>query len=205
MPRLTALLVLAALALGALGAYDIVRGDPKLTDAATPAPASASPPTFELATVPTSIGTVVTSGGATLYRFDKDTAKPAKSNCTGACATTWPPLLAHGAPKLTGVDPALVGIAVRPDGAEQVTLGGWPLYRYSGDKAPGDLRGEGGAGGTWHAIGPNGKPAATPGKQPAKGSPSSHGPARPAAPTPAPAPAPVPAPEREPTSGGSGY
>lgn len=181
MPRLSALLVLAALALGALGAYDIERGDPKLADVAASARPSAPPPALELATVHTPIGTVVTSGGATLYRFDKDTATPAKSNCVAECATTWPPLLARGTPRLTGVDPALVGLVARPDGAEQVTLGGWPLYRYSGDKAPEDLRGEGGAGGAWHPVGPDGKSVASVGKQPAKGTRSSHEPARPAA------------------------
>ncbi|MEK6439705.1 hypothetical protein [Pseudonocardia sp. T1-2H] len=36
--------------------------------------------------------------------------------------------------------------------------GGWPLYRFAKD-APGDVKGEG-VGGTWQAIGVNGKPAA---------------------------------------------
>jgi predicted lipoprotein with Yx(FWY)xxD motif len=28
--------------------------------------------------------------GWTLYRFEKDTPKPPKSNCAGDCATKWP-------------------------------------------------------------------------------------------------------------------
>ncbi|WP_084210849.1 COG4315 family predicted lipoprotein [Pseudonocardia acaciae] len=172
MPRLTALLVLAALALAALGAYDVMRGDPDLATAAEPPPAPAAPPApaLDLATAHTPVGTVVTSGGKTLYRFDKDTAKPSKSACTGQCATNWPPLLEDGKPKLTGVEPGLVGIAVRPDGSRQVTLGGWPLYRYSGDKAPAEVRGEGMAGGAWHAVGVNGKPAAATKPKPRGGS-----------------------------------
>src|SRR5262245_12020758 len=31
--------------------------------------------------------------GFTLYRFDKDTTHPSKSNCNGDCAVTWPPVL----------------------------------------------------------------------------------------------------------------
>ncbi|WP_225446989.1 hypothetical protein [Streptacidiphilus sp. PB12-B1b] len=36
---------------------------------------------------------VLNGAGFTLYRFDKDTSSPSKSNCDGACATTWPPVL----------------------------------------------------------------------------------------------------------------
>ncbi|HEY2204501.1 MAG TPA: hypothetical protein VGH99_08505 [Pseudonocardia sp.] len=154
MSRLSALLVIAALALVALGTYSVLRGSPADP---TAAPASASSQ-LALATASTPLGQVVTGDGATLYRFDKDTAKPAKSNCAGACAKTWPPVLARsGQPELGGIDPALVGIVVRPDGSEQLTLGGWPLYRYAGDTI-GQTKGEG-VGGTWHAVGPTGKPA----------------------------------------------
>jgi predicted lipoprotein with Yx(FWY)xxD motif len=168
MPKLGIPLLLAALVLVGLGAYDVVRGRGPEVVAAAPPPAARPPATFELTATPTALGTVVTSGGAVLYRFDKDTAKPAKSNCAGQCAVTWPPLLAAGATQLSGVDPALVGIVVRADGSKQVTLGGWPLYRYSGDKVPGETRGEG-VSGTWRAVGPTGKPAAAT-KQPARSS-----------------------------------
>ncbi len=47
---------------------------------------------------------------------------------------------------------------VRADGSTQVTLNGWPLYRFARDTAPGDTKGEG-VGGTWHATGGDGKPA----------------------------------------------
>ena len=40
---------------------------------------------------------------------------------------------------LTGVDQSLVGMVQRADGTSQLTLGGWALYRYSGD-APGRRR-----------------------------------------------------------------
>ncbi len=208
MSRLSALLTLAALALVALGVFDIVRGDgPPKAVAAAPAAAPATA-ALDLTAGKTSLGTVVTSHGETLYRFDKDTAKPAKSNCAGQCATTWPPLLAGGAaPTLDGVDPALVGIVLRADGAEQVTLGGWPLYHYAADK-PGEAKGEG-VGGTWRVVGPSGKPAvgaraATPGSAPGAAPGSGSGPAKEPAPVPAPAPAPAPVPAPVPDTGGYG-
>lgn len=186
------LLVASALALVALGGYDVLRDARGPAAAAGPQPALvAEPATLAVTRLP--LGEVVTSAGATLYRFDKDTARPAKSTCVGQCALTWPPVLSSGGPpKLDGVTPALVGIVVRPDGTEQLTLAGWPLYRYSGDTAPGETRGEGMGGGAWHAIGPTGKPAAA--TKPAGASTSA--PTRPApalAPAPRPAPAPPPA------------
>jgi predicted lipoprotein with Yx(FWY)xxD motif len=103
------------------------------------------------------MGDVVQDGdGRTLYRFDKDTPNPAKSNCEGQCAVTWPPVLSNGTPQLQGVDPALVSTVKRADGSEQVTLDGWPLYTYSKDEAPGQWKGQG-VGNTWFVVQPDGK------------------------------------------------
>jgi predicted lipoprotein with Yx(FWY)xxD motif len=100
------------------------------------------------------LGQIVTDrGGMTLYRFDKDQAKPeSKSNCDGDCAKKWPPLLVpEGAQfELNGVDSAAVGTVTRADGSKQVTLGNWPLYYFSGDSKPCDINGQG-VGGTWFA------------------------------------------------------
>jgi len=103
------------------------------------------------------MGKVVTDGrGFTLYRFDKDSNKPAKSTCDGQCAITWPPVLSEEIPKLTGIDPANVGTVIRSDGKQQVTLGGWPLYTYAKDPGPGKWKGQG-VGGTWFVSDPTGK------------------------------------------------
>ncbi|MFJ6672707.1 hypothetical protein ACIQMJ_16480 [Actinosynnema sp. NPDC091369] len=103
------------------------------------------------------MGEVVQDGdGRTLYRFDKDAPDPAKSNCEGQCAVTWPPVLSNGKPQLQGVDPALVSTVKRADGTEQVTLDGWPLYTYAKDEAPGQWKGQG-VGGTWFVVRPDGK------------------------------------------------
>jgi predicted lipoprotein with Yx(FWY)xxD motif len=103
------------------------------------------------------LGPVLTDGqGYTLYRFDKDTNNPAKSNCTDTCAAKWPPVVSTGgAPQLTGVDPGLVGTVARPDGSQQVTVGGWPVYRFAQDTKAGDAKGQGVAG-TWAAVTPTG-------------------------------------------------
>ncbi|CCH34021.1 hypothetical protein ABZ816_09375 [Actinosynnema sp. NPDC047251] len=123
---------------------------------AAPAPAGSSV-TLVAKSVP-KMGDVVQDGdGRTLYRFDKDTPNPPRSNCEGTCAETWPPLLATGgAPALEGVDPALVGTVKRADGTEQVTLAGWALYAYAKDEAPGQWKGQG-VGGTWFVVQPDGK------------------------------------------------
>ncbi|MGG8406233.1 SCO0930 family lipoprotein [Streptomyces sp. 12297] len=106
------------------------------------------------------VGPAVTdSRGFTLYRFDKDTAVPSAATCEGACATTWPPVPADDATAGALIDPQLLGEVVRGDGTRQLTLAGWPVYRYRMDVRPGQANGEG-VGGTWHALGPDGKPAA---------------------------------------------
>jgi predicted lipoprotein with Yx(FWY)xxD motif len=72
----------------------------------------------------------------TLYTFSRDTA--GKSNCNGACAKNWPP--ASSAP---GLDSGKITTIKRSDGSSQVALDGHPLYRYVGDKKPGDANGNG--------------------------------------------------------------
>ncbi|MCZ0985457.1 SCO0930 family lipoprotein [Streptomyces diastatochromogenes] len=105
------------------------------------------------------LGNVLTDGsGLTLYRFDKDTANPPKSNCEGDCATTWPPVPADDATAGAGIDKALLGEVTRPDGTKQLTIGGWPAYRYVKDVNSGDVNGQG-VGGKWFALAPNGKKA----------------------------------------------
>ncbi|MER6091974.1 SCO0930 family lipoprotein [Streptomyces bluensis] len=105
-------------------------------------------------------GKVLTdSAGFALYRFDKDTAEPPKTTCEGECATTWPPVPASGATAAEGVDKSLIGEVSRPDGTKQLTIGGWPMYRYAKDTKAGDVKGEG-VGGAWFASAPDGKKAA---------------------------------------------
>ena len=107
------------------------------------------------------LGEVLTEEkGLTLYRFDKDTANPSKSNCDNECATAWPPLLVgQGNREITGVDAKLVGKVTRTDGTEQVTVNDWPVYRFARDTKPGDAKGHL-VGGTWFAVTAQGGKAA---------------------------------------------
>jgi predicted lipoprotein with Yx(FWY)xxD motif len=100
---------------------------------------------------------VVNGTGYTMYRFDPDGTNPPKSNCNGACAVKWPPVeVTHGSRIfVNGVPTSEIGFVKRDDGSLQVTVHGHAIYRFSGDKKPGDTNGEG-VGGTWFAISPTG-------------------------------------------------
>ncbi|PKV87211.1 hypothetical protein [Streptomyces sp. TLI_146] len=151
----TAVLALAATGCGSSNDSKTEKPSTGTTAPATPNPAA---PTLS-ATEVDKVGTVVTdSNGYVLYRFDKDTAKPSHSNCLAACAAIWPPAPATDALSVKGIDKALVGQVTRPDGTKQLTLAGWPLYRYAKDDGPREAYGQG-AGGTWFAITPTGAKA----------------------------------------------
>ncbi|MBT2386105.1 SCO0930 family lipoprotein [Streptomyces sp. ISL-11] len=105
------------------------------------------------------LGKVVTDEkGFTLYRFDKDSAKPPTSRCDGDCAKAWPPVPAGSSTATAGIESSALGEVMRADGTRQLTLAGWPVYRYAKDTAPGETKGQG-VGGTWNALAPDGKKA----------------------------------------------
>jgi predicted lipoprotein with Yx(FWY)xxD motif len=147
------------------GATADPEGTAEATAPADPAGGEANTPEVsdELATtsltgtkVPRMGKVVEDQDGFVLYRFDDDKDDPAKSNCNGDCAEVWPPALTNdGEPKLKGVSADLVGTVTRADGTKQLTLKGWPLYRYLGDKKPGQWKGQN-VGGKWFVINPDG-------------------------------------------------
>ncbi len=94
--------------------------------------------------------TILTSTrGRTLYSLSAETK--GRFICTGACASTWRPLVVPAGVKPTG--PVKLGTIERPDGRTQVTFKGRPLYSFSGDSKAGDVNGEGIKDvGTWHAA-----------------------------------------------------
>jgi predicted lipoprotein with Yx(FWY)xxD motif len=136
-----------------------------------------------VATATTFIGTVMTSGGFTLYRNTKDKAVPPTSSCLGTCTSTWSPIGADAQPTLDGVDAKLIGTLVRPDGTKQLTVDGWPVYRYIKDMLPGTVNGQG-VDGVWQAVGADGKPLTDKAAPPAAPAPPKQAPAK-AAPAPA--------------------
>jgi predicted lipoprotein with Yx(FWY)xxD motif len=114
----------------------------------------------DISTTITSLGTVLTSGGFTLYRNSKDGAKPSKSSCLGKCTATWPPVVSDKPIGTNVIDPSMMGTLKRPDGTEQLTINGWPIYRYAKDLGPGNVTGQG-VDGVWTAIGIDGGPMNT--------------------------------------------
>jgi predicted lipoprotein with Yx(FWY)xxD motif len=99
---------------------------------------------------------LVDAKGLSLYHFVPETKGTIK--CTGACASSWPPLtVAAGVKPVAGpgLSAGKLGTIKRPDGRMQVTYAGLALYRYSDDKAPGELKGQG-EGGIWYAVTPAG-------------------------------------------------
>jgi predicted lipoprotein with Yx(FWY)xxD motif len=111
-----------------------------------------------IGTVSASIGTVLTdSAGKTLYRFALDS--PGKSACTGSCLQYWPIVAAPATlpSSVAGVSAAL-GSITRADGTKQLTVAGYPMYTYVGDKDAGTTAGQGLnlSGGLWWAVSPDG-------------------------------------------------
>jgi predicted lipoprotein with Yx(FWY)xxD motif len=130
------------------GSGDGYGGAPADAAPANAAPAAPAAPvgfktkSLTAKTLPRMGNVVVDSGGWTLYRFDQDTANPPKSNCNGECATQWPPVITDGEPQVTGIDKNKVGTITRDDGSKQLTIGGWPVYRFAADGKAGVWKGQ---------------------------------------------------------------
>lgn len=106
--------------------------------------------------VRTSAGPVLgTASGRTLYVFVDDLLTRAPSACTGDCAHDWIPMPARGRIIVRSDVSGRVGTIVRSGGERQLTMDGRPLYLFSGDRAPGDIRGNG-VGNLWWAMTPSG-------------------------------------------------
>jgi predicted lipoprotein with Yx(FWY)xxD motif len=104
---------------------------------------------------------LVDSKGDTVYLFQKDTGT--KSTCTGACATTWPPVPATGKPTVADGLSGKVGTTTGSGGKPQVTYAGHPLYRFAGDSKPGDANGQGtnAFGALWYVVSSSGAAVTT--------------------------------------------
>jgi len=96
---------------------------------------------------------VVGYNGMTLYTYALD--KDGVSNCTGACATNWPPYVVTSTDNLVAESPlaGTIGTLTRADGSTQVTYDGHPLYFYAADTQGGDTNGQG-VGGIWYVVQP---------------------------------------------------
>src|SRR4051794_13203908 len=126
---------LTALALASCGG-----GNDATAASAPPKTASGQSATVGVGT--TNLGKVLVDGqGRTLYLFQGDAG--AKSNCSGACASNWPPLTSGKPTVGKGASASMIGTTKRSDGKTQVTYNGHPLYTFAQDGNPGDTNGQG--------------------------------------------------------------
>ena len=119
----------------------------------TPTPTTAPAPPVVMTASATVNGKQVTiltdTHGMTLYYFTPDTATTAACG-PGQCVTNWPPLAFSGSGTPTSATslPGTLSVVTSVNGA-QVQYQGHFLYTFAGDKASGDTKGEGLAGGKW--------------------------------------------------------
>jgi len=118
----------------------------------------------------------VTAQGRTLYSLTPETSSHLLCK-SSECLHLWPPLTVPSRSTRLKAGPGVdghLGILRRSNGLLQVTLRGKPLYRFSGDKAKGQARGNGleSFGGTWHAVTASTSASPAPASQP---SPPSYG------------------------------
>ncbi len=101
---------------------------------------------------------VVASNGTVLYAFTADTST--KSNCSGACASVWIPLIASKVSVASGLHGSLVSYINRGGGKRQVAYNGHPLYHFVDDTVAGVATGEGlhSFGGYWYVVSTSGNP-----------------------------------------------
>ena len=102
---------------------------------------------------------LVDADGMTLYLFTRDERNV--SNCSGGCATAWPPMLVHGDPiPFGGLNAGRLSTIERSDGGTQATFNGKPLHYYVNDENPGDTLGQD-RGDVWFLVSPDGGPIRT--------------------------------------------
>ncbi|MBV8066294.1 MAG: hypothetical protein JOY73_12280 [Actinobacteria bacterium] len=86
------------------------------------------------------------SNGRTLYRYTLDGKGVNKCTGNATCAKYWPQLLVKAGTKPSagsGVTSSLLGTIKAAHGMAQVTYAGFPLYYFAGDKAAGQVGGQG--------------------------------------------------------------
>jgi predicted lipoprotein with Yx(FWY)xxD motif len=141
--------VAASVTLAACGSSSSGTGSSSSSSASSSSQPSASAAVVKTASNTTIGATVLTNAqGMTLYSLSAE--RSGKFICTSAsCTQVWHPLSAAGTP--SGV--ASLSTIARPDGSQQVTYKGMPLYTFAQDQNPGDAKGQGFKDvGTWSAV-----------------------------------------------------
>jgi predicted lipoprotein with Yx(FWY)xxD motif len=120
--------------------------------AASQTGASPSSPLVRTASIPRlGAAVLVDAHGMTLYHLSAE--RNGKFICTNsACLGVWHPLTPQAGKTPNGTVGSL-GTIKRPDGTEQVTYKGMPLYSFAQDTAAGQANGQGfNDVGTWSAV-----------------------------------------------------
>ncbi|HXE43640.1 MAG TPA: hypothetical protein VN635_00440 [Conexibacter sp.] len=113
--------------------------------------------TATIGTSSTSLGTILTAGGRTVYLFQRDTGP--HSTCSGECLAQWPAVTTAAAPRASGSATAsMLGTTKRAEGTMQVTYAGHPLYYFANDSEAGQTNGQGlnAFGANWYVVAPSG-------------------------------------------------
>jgi|SRR6266487_143687 len=94
---------------------------------------------------------VLTNAKGMILYYKLNDPRPA-SACTGACAQSWPPVLAKGMSMITSsmALPHKLAVYMTANG-NQVEYDGHPLYTYTGDMTPGQFSGRG-MGNVWYLV-----------------------------------------------------
>jgi predicted lipoprotein with Yx(FWY)xxD motif len=161
--RLIPIAVIAAAAIAGCGSSSSSANDDSASastqEPSTQAASAARARGPKVKVVSSDYGRILADGrGRALYLFTADKGKA--SNCSGDCATAWPPYIVKSKPRaVSDAKPGKVGTTRRDDGKLQATYAGHPVYYYEGDKEPGQVlcQAVNEFGGYWYVLRANGK------------------------------------------------
>jgi predicted lipoprotein with Yx(FWY)xxD motif len=96
--------------------------------------------------------TVLTDAKGRILYYKNDDPRP-NSNCTGACAKDWPPVIANGMDMVSSSMMLPHKLTAHMTGnGNQVLYDGHPLYTYAADMTPGQFTGRG-QDNVWYLVG----------------------------------------------------
>ena len=85
---------------------------------------------------------LVNETGFSLYYYIDDPGN-GTSACYDDCLNSWPAFYAENITVPESLNSSDFTEVIRTDGTKQTAYKGWPLYFYSEDAAPGDIKGQG--------------------------------------------------------------
>jgi len=143
-----------------------VKGDASTGGGPTPVWFVLRQPAYTVLTLTTPAGAtrLTDASGRSLYYFTQDTVgAPPTSACAGVpgdrttCVGNWPIFLATTTVVPTGIDPTRFTVFTRADNIQQSAFDGHPLYYFTDDAVPGDVKGLtfGPGLGFWFTLDPN--------------------------------------------------